>query len=155
MHALIENGVVKSYPYTVSQLRLAYPNVSFPAEPSDESLEEYGVCRVFFSTPPENPGDLVLIEDTPIFDSATQRWIQVWSTRQKTQQELDSETAAAANQVRYERNKKISESDWTQLDDTPLTNAKKLEWATYRQALRDVPAQTGFPWQVVWPTKPE
>ena len=56
--------------------------------------------------------------------------------------------------IRTERNKKLTECDWTQLDDTPLTNAKKLEWAEYRQALRDVPTQSGFPWEVVWPDKP-
>lgn len=57
--------------------------------------------------------------------------------------------------VRNKRNQLLSESDWTQLDDTPLTNDKKLAWATYRQELRDVPAQSGFPWNVIWPTKPE
>lgn len=59
-----------------------------------------------------------------------------------------------AKRVREKRNQLLSESDWTQLDDTPLTNDKKLEWAEYRQALRDVPTQSGFPWEVVWPDKP-
>jgi len=55
--------------------------------------------------------------------------------------------------VRQDRNRKLAESDWTQLDDTPT--AKKLDWATYRQLLRDLPAQDDFPWSVEWPVPPE
>lgn len=54
--------------------------------------------------------------------------------------------------VRAQRNAKLFESDWTQLDDSPGQN--KLAWATYRQALRDITAQEGFPWSVDWPTQP-
>lgn len=58
-------------------------------------------------------------------------------------------------QIRKERNQKLSECDWTQLDDTPLDNVAKAEWAAYRQALRDVPDQLGFPLNVIWPSQPE
>lgn len=57
-------------------------------------------------------------------------------------------------QIRKERNQKLTECDWTQLDDTPLDNVAKAQWAAYRQALRDVPDQTGFPSNVVWPSQP-
>ena len=56
--------------------------------------------------------------------------------------------------VRRLRNGRLKESDWTQLNDTPLDNATKVAWTTYRQALRDIPAQSGFPHNVVWPVKP-
>lgn len=59
-----------------------------------------------------------------------------------------------AEAVRQERNTKLTECDWTQLNDTPLDNPTKVEWTTYRQALRDIPTQSGFPHSVVWPTKP-
>jgi hypothetical protein len=55
------------------------------------------------------------------------------------------------NEVRTERNKLLSESDWTQLSDAPVD---KAAWATYRQALRDVPNQTGFPSEITWPDAP-
>ena len=67
------------------------------------------------------------------------------------QAEIDTQKAA---QVRRERNIKLTECDWTQLNDTPLDNAAKIQWTAYRQALRDVPSQAGFPHNVVWPTKP-
>ena len=44
------------------------------------------------------------------------------------------------NDMRDERDKLLAESDWTQFADSPLSDSKKAEWATYRQALRDAPA---------------
>jgi len=61
--------------------------------------------------------------------------------------------AEQANNIRQDRNQRLSQCDWTQLDDSP--GNQKLEWATYRQDLRDLPTQAGFPWQVNWPTTPE
>lgn len=58
-----------------------------------------------------------------------------------------------AGQVRAERNAKLTASDWTQGKDIP--DNISTAWATYRQALRDVPAQANFPWEVTWPTQPE
>lgn len=57
-------------------------------------------------------------------------------------------------QVRAARNSLLDLCDWTQLPDAPLTAEKKQAWAEYRQALRDVPEQAGFPENVVWPSTP-
>lgn len=65
--------------------------------------------------------------------------------------EMDRQAASA---IRAERNIKLSECDWTQLNDTPLDNPSKVAWTTYRQALRDIPTQSGFPHNVIWPVKP-
>lgn len=58
-------------------------------------------------------------------------------------------------QVRAARNSLLDLCDWTQLPDAPLTDGEKQEWAEYRQALRDVPEQTGFPFDIAWPLVPE
>ena len=63
-------------------------------------------------------------------------------------QEMTDEKATS---IRQERNTKLSESDWTQVADSPVD---KTVWATYRQALRDVTTQTGFPWTITWPDAP-
>ncbi len=55
--------------------------------------------------------------------------------------------------VRPERDKLLLESDWTQGADSPLSDSKKAEWKTYRQALRDMTTQSD-PENVTWPTKP-
>ena len=65
--------------------------------------------------------------------------------------EMDRQAASA---IRAERNTKLTECDWTQLNDTPLDNPSKVAWTTYRQALRDIPTQSGFPHNVIWPVKP-
>lgn len=58
----------------------------------------------------------------------------------------------AAQQVRSRRDSLLTESDWTQVADAPVDQAA---WATYRQALRDIPDQKDFPNEVTWPTEPE
>lgn len=58
----------------------------------------------------------------------------------------------AATQTREQRNQLLTASDWTQIADAPVD---KAAWATYRQELRDISEQTGFPAAVVWPTQPE
>jgi hypothetical protein len=59
----------------------------------------------------------------------------------------------AATDSRLQRDKLLSDSDWTQASDIP--QATKDKWATYRQSLRNVPQQEGFPITIVWPVKPE
>tara|TARA_Y100000004_G_scaffold162077_1_gene190536 strand:+ start:738 stop:1106 length:369 start_codon:yes stop_codon:yes gene_type:complete len=59
--------------------------------------------------------------------------------------------------LRTQRNVLLAESDWTQMSDSPLTDSKKTEWATYRQTLRDLPAQYGASdtmADVTFPTEP-
>ena len=75
--------------------------------------------------------------------------------------ELDA--GEAKNLLRKDRNRLLTDCDWTRLDDNGLSSSEKTEWATYRQALRDLPAtqnptldsfyELNFS-SVNWPTKP-
>jgi hypothetical protein len=56
--------------------------------------------------------------------------------------------------LRLERDKLLTESDWTQYNDSPLTDEVKAEWAVYRQSLRDLPENTDDPANPTWPTPP-
>jgi hypothetical protein len=67
---------------------------------------------------------------------------------------FDDGLAHKAAGVRAERDARLTACDWTQLPDSPLTVAVKAAWTTYRQALRDVPEQAGFPSAVEWPVEP-
>jgi hypothetical protein len=60
--------------------------------------------------------------------------------------------AEQAKAVRADRNKRLTDTDWTQLADAPVNS---VAWSNYRQALRDVPSQDGFPFNVNWPAQPE
>ena len=56
--------------------------------------------------------------------------------------------------LRNQRDDKLLLCDWTQGNDTPLGSSKKTEWATYRQALRDLPSNTSDPKNPTWPSEP-
>ena len=52
------------------------------------------------------------------------------------------------------RNKLLASSDWTQFTDSPLSTELKEAWVVYRQALRDITEQPGFPVDIEWPVAP-
>jgi hypothetical protein len=58
------------------------------------------------------------------------------------------------NALRSERNEKLMNCDWTQLPDVPIPTAKKAEWASYRQLLRDFPQNITDPSNYTWPSEP-
>ena len=68
-----------------------------------------------------------------------------------TPQSLALNLEQLANQIRTERNQLLAESDWTQIPDAPVDQAA---WKLYRQELRDITDQAGFPTTIVWPVKP-
>ena len=78
-----------------------------------------------------------------------------WTATPRTADDLAayqaSKDAEQAKSVRTSRNDKLKECDWTQITDS---TADKAVWATYRQALRDITAQAGFPWTITWPDAP-
>lgn len=79
MHVLIKNNAVEKYPYSVNQLRLDNPNVSFPANPPAQTLKEYGVFLVTAVEPPDYNTDTHAIEDgTPVLKKGV--WTQVWNS---------------------------------------------------------------------------
>ena len=63
----------------------------------------------------------------------------------------DETNAALAAAVRADRNARLAASDWMASQDVTMSD----DWRTYRQALRDLPAQAGFPTSVTWPTAPD
>ena len=75
---------------------------------------------------------------------------------QPTEAEIEAEVERLiaeqpAKEARATRDRLIAETDWMALSDVQMTD----EWAAYRQALRDVPEQPGFPDNIDWPEKPE
>lgn len=134
-----------TYPYSYSQLRADNPGTSFPDPMPDERLAEWGVFPVGrFEKPTPAPGEVV--EEAPPVE-INGLWTQQWRVRPATQEETNSK----AGQIRSRRNQLLAECDWTQLSDAPVDS---LAWANYRQALRDISTQPGFPWSVNWPTQP-
>ena len=77
-----------------------------------------------------------------------------WTVTQKTGDELAQATRQKWLSVRNERTTILSNSDFTQISDAPMTDEKRAEWATYRQALRDLTTQAD-PFNIIWPTSPD
>jgi len=87
--------------------------------------------------------------------SAQQPYYVIWSNQifdwvdTRSPAEIDQIAADSAKNI---RNVLLLESDWTQLPDVTLAN--RAEWVTYRQALRDITDQPGFPNNIIWPVSP-
>jgi len=142
MFIKLTNGVPETY--TIGQLRKDNPNVSFPKDIPLETLASYSVYPL---TVADRPSYNRLTEDA-VLNIPTEvngAWIQSYSVVQKAQED-------AEKNIRRERNDLLSDSDWTQVADAPVN---QLTWANYRQALRDITTQEGFPFNVTFPAKPE
>jgi hypothetical protein len=115
-----------------------------------EEATAFGVHKLKLVTPPfHNPltqtrtdGDAVLVDGV---------WTQAWQIRNLSDEEILQRNTTQSAVVRSIRNSKLTESDWTQITDAPTD---KAAWATYRQALRDISSQEGFPITITWPDAP-
>lgn len=138
-------GIVEKYPYSIVQLRKDNPDTSFPTNPSKEMLAEWGVFPCEVLPPPEHDRLTETVYRQPPSQTEQGDWVVAWTVEQLP-------TEDAAERVRDERDRLLAASDWTQVADAPVDQAA---WAAYRQALRDIPQQAGFPDAVTWPTEPE
>jgi len=77
------------------------------------------------------------------------KWYTKYSVANMDDEAKTAKDAEQAKSVRTTRDEKLKDSDWTQVADAPVN---KETWATYRQALRDITKQVGFPWDIEWPT---
>lgn len=126
-----------------------FPNTSFgPLGPSAEFLEENNaklVTNAFAYDPTTHR-----LEDCPAYlvndHVSTKRVVELteWEVNQKSERKWSS--------VRAQRDQLLSQSDWTQVADAP---GDKAAWATYRQALRDLPSTGTDPDALTWPTSPD
>ncbi len=141
LYVKVSNGSVQ-FPYTIGQLRKDNPNTSFPAYITEATLANYSVFPVAeVAAPVVNPLTQRHEQTTPT--QVDGKWTQVW-------QVIDLPEDQAAANVRAERDRRLADTDWTQVLDAPVD---RTAWATYRQQLRNVPQQESFPFNVVWPTQ--
>lgn len=139
----LTSGVPETY--SIGQLRRDNPNVSFPKQPSDALLADWDVYPYTVDPQPSYDPLVQQMNKGPFVQDAQGAWSQPWTVAQLPQ--VDAE-----RNVRNRRDALLVQSDWTQVADAPVDQAT---WATYRQALRDVPSQADFPYNVTWPTEPE
>lgn len=128
--------------YSVWALRNDNPNTSFPSEISDKALADWSVYPcVEGAVPLLGECEQAIRTDITLVNGV---WTQNFS---KERWPLDQ----AEQYVRDKRNMLLSETDWMALSDVTMS----AQWVSYRQALRDITLQDGFPYGIVWPVKPE
>lgn len=152
---------------TISQFKASYPNTSFPKQITNTILDSYGYDPVLNGaaatvTAPYGVSTRDGVEEIngqwftrfvagPVFTDTTDDEGNVTTAADNEAAYRAGIDAKVAERARTERNKKLADSDWTQLADS---SADATAWGTYRTALRDLPSTDGFPHNITWPTEP-
>ena len=155
---------------TDRQFRSEHPNTSFPRVLTAEVLNSFDYDPVLEGpqatvTPPYQYSQRDGVVEVngqwfthyiagPVFTDYTDDEGVVHTASEQYEAYCFDKDAQQGQVVRDDRNKRLAECDWTQLADSPLDADGKLAWALYRQTLRMVPEQPGFPWNVQWPPAP-
>ena len=152
------------------QVRKLHSNTSLPRVWDANVCSALGIDPVLEAPKPEVTGYTQAVRNG-VTQDANGNWVQAWSVVDMFQDYTDDEgvthtkadqeaayqadlDAKAAESVRTQRDAKLAESDWMVIKSAETGIALAAEWATYRQALRDIPSQAGFPNKVTWPVEP-
>jgi len=151
--AFVKEGKIVKYPIGRLDISRKFPSALLPADLSQLDLTAYGVVHVVLTPQPEIDVCRQKLEaDTPSLIDG--QWHETWKVVDLSESEIAGIAAALAEENRSKRNQLLVDTDWTQLTDSPLDADDKAAWALYRETLRMIPQQTGFPWNVNWPPTP-
>jgi hypothetical protein len=132
-----------------SEFRALFPNTSLPQQLSESLINELGGDVVFEGAQASPTRYQIGFRDG--VEQVNGKWYTKYSVADMEDEAKTALNTTQAEAVRKQRNDKLAACDWTQVEDAPVD---KAAWATYRQALRDVTSQDGFPWTVNWPEAP-
>jgi hypothetical protein len=143
MYVKIVGDHIDQYPYTIEKFRRDNPNVSLPKIIPTAMLEDYSVYEVSEMPIP----DYNLLTQQPIIDTLPIKTSEgIWKIH-VTISDLAEKTAI--KNIRAKRNQLLADTDWQALRDAPpMTDAQTV----YRQELRNITEQSGYPFNVEWPT---
>jgi glutaredoxin len=150
----IENNLPTKNKINFDDFRRSHPHIAFGLPPNPQTLfNDFGVTTYELSSCPDasTAKKYFKFVETPVLNadkSATQTWIEVAMNNDEKKAAYD----AKVTEVKAQRDAMLAASDWTQMSDVTIDAAVKEGWATYRQALRDVTKQEGYPWDITWPT---
>jgi len=163
VYAKVAGSNLVQYPYTLGDMMAENPYTNFPADvdvaamfPVTDIAVQNGWSLVpveFLSQPSFDPSSQVCTQNSAP-TMVNNVWTLGWTIRSMTAQEQAEATAQKATSVRLDRDQRLAKTDWRVLKAYESGGLENPVWVSYRQALRDVPAQAGFPWNVAWPTEP-
>jgi hypothetical protein len=148
----IEDGSPTGYPILEENLRQILEN-SLPNKITPADVEPHGYGLYEFTVRPYVERYEKLVEESPKRGQDS-IYYQSWRIENMTEEERSEVDAAKSREMRMLRDQKLISSDWSQLPDAPLTASQIAVWTAYRDQLRKVPDQQGFPWAIEWPTQP-
>jgi hypothetical protein len=155
------NGEIVQSPYSIGMLRRDNPNTSFPRDVPAAVLAEYGVYEVKTPPAPDHDPETHFVEYAPVPTFVGGAWVYAPSVRPLSVEQIAERTASRASAIRIQRDSLLKDCDWVVVKavDQNAQDSFGIQipvvWLTYRQALRDITAQPGFPDTVTWPAKPE
>jgi len=132
------------------EFRGMFPNTSLPVPLTESAINGLGGDVVF-----EGPQPVTTRYQTVVRQGVIQigdKWHTNYVAVDLPPEACAALDARQAATIRADRNARLATCDWTQLSDAPVDSAT---WAVYRQALRDITAQPGFPWDITWPNEPQ
>jgi len=133
-----------------SEFRKLYPNTSFPQIINAETFNEFGATVILEGAQAQPTRYQVAFRDG--VEQIDGQWFTKYSVAEIDDEAKTAKDAEQAKSVRQQRDEKLKDTDWTQVADAPVD---KEAWATYRQALRDLTKESGFPWDMTWPEQPK
>ena len=134
---------------TDSEFRAMFPNTGFPVQLTEQIINDFGGDVVFEGPQAQPTRYQVGFRDG--VEQMSGKWYTKYSVADMDQEATAALDAQQAAIQRSQRTRLLEECDWTQLQDAPVN---QQAWANYRQQLRDISAQPGFPWDIDWPQKP-
>lgn len=154
MFVKVTDGEVDRYPYTMNDLLRDNPQTSFPKNSQLTDFSGYGVHPVEHDSEPAYDANTQRISHSKVPVMKNGAWVITKTVVALNDEQISARYAAHATKVREERDALLADSDWTQMNDSPLDTTARTSWATYRQELRDISTQSGFPYSVTYPEKP-
>ena len=146
------SGSTITYPYSVQNLKNENPNISFPTIISDSLLESFNIYQVEMKNSGYDSDDTKdVTEVTPILSGSI--YIQTYTISDADTETISKRREIKWSEVRSGRDSLLSESDWTQFNDSPISGSTLTDWQTYRQSLRDITNQSD-PYDITWPNIP-
>ncbi len=147
-------GLIESPPMLYTNLKALHPTISFSDKIIASEVEPYLYGAFNWAYLPTDLPYNKSADNVGLKKHEDGFWKPTFIVRDATTEEIANRTIEKSNRIRGERNAYLRQTDYTQLQDVNIAQAKVNEYVIYRKQLRDLPLQDGFPWNVIFPIKP-
>jgi hypothetical protein len=153
----LENGIPVGNPIDEKNFRTLHNNTSFPRSLTVDCVEPFGYGLYQYTRPPV-PGTHFKVEETVPVKNSDGIYMQTWETKAMSAEEIEKSTELKKVEIKRLRDEKLKASDWTMMYDVRENDRYSDEfiqaWLNYREDLREISTQKGYPWNIRWPIEP-